>query len=55
MVIRKDGKEYSVTELAECWVILRRIGELSVEYKVPKDICADEAALRKYVKTEEIF
>ena len=55
MIIRKDGKEYGVTERGECWVVSRKIGELSVEYKVPKDICDDEAALREYVKTDDLF
>ena len=28
---------------------------LSVEYKVPKDICANEEELRAYVEAEELF
>lgn len=39
----------------ECWVLSCKIGGLSVEYKVPKDICADEEELRAYVQAEELF
>ena len=42
MVIRKGNKEYTITERRECWVLSCTIGGLSVEYKVPKDICNDE-------------
>lgn len=55
MVIRKENKEYRVTEWRECWVLSCAIGGLSVEYKVPKDICADEEELRAYVEAEELF
>ena len=47
MVIRKGNKEYTITERRECWVLSCTIGGLSVEYKVPKDICNDEKELRK--------
>ena len=52
MVIRKGNKEYTITE---CWVLSCTIGGLSVEYKVPKDICNDEKELRAYVEAEELF
>ncbi len=55
MVIRKENKEYRVTERRECWVLSCTIGGLSVEYKVPKDICANEEELRAYVKAETLF
>lgn len=55
MVIRKENKEYKVTERRECWVLSCTIGGLSVEYKVPKEICADEEELRAYVEAEELF
>lgn len=55
MVIRKRNKEYTITERRECWVLSRTIGGLSVEYKVPKDICNDEKELRAYVEAEELF
>lgn len=52
---RKDTREYSIEERRECWVLSCKIGGLSVEYKVPKDICADEEELRAYVQAEELF
>ena len=55
MIIRKGNKVYRVTERSECWVLSCTIGGLSVEYKVPKDICADEEELRAYVEAEELF
>ena len=55
MIIRKGNKEYRVTERSECWALSCTIGGLSVEYKVPKDICADEEELRAYVEAEELF
>lgn len=55
MIIRKGNKEYTITERRECWVLSCKIGGLSVEYKVPKDICADEEELRAYVEAEELF
>ena len=54
MIIRKGNKEYTITERRECWVLSCKIGGLSVEYKVPKDICADEEELRAYVEAEEL-
>lgn len=55
MVIRKGNKEYTITERRECWVLSCTIGGLSVEYKVPKDICNDEKELRAYAEAEELF
>ena len=55
IIIRKDTREYSIEERRECWVLSCQIGGLSVEYKVPKDICADEEELRAYVQAEELF
>jgi hypothetical protein len=55
MTINKDGKEYAFAERKECWVVSRNIGALTVEYKVPKDVCTTEAELREYVEREEIF
>lgn len=55
MVIRKGNKEYTITERRECWVLSCTIGGLSVEHKVPKDICNDEKELRAYVEAEELF
>ncbi len=55
MVIRKETKEYRVTERRECWLLSCTIGGLSVEFKVPKDICANEEELRAYVEAETLF
>ncbi len=55
MTINKNGKEYTITERKECWTVSRKIGALTVEYKVPKVVCTTEAELRTYVEREEIF
>ena len=55
MNIEKNGKICDVTEKAALWVVSRKIGALTVEIKVPKDVCKDEAGLRAYVEREEIF
>lgn len=55
MVINKGEKEYKVREKQECWVVLHNIGELSVEYKIPKNICKNEEELREYIEKEELF
>lgn len=55
MTITKNGKEYAISERAECWTVSRKIGVLTVEYKVPKDICKDEAELRIYVEQDDLF
>lgn len=53
----KEGVDaYDVMEAAnDCWALSCTIGGLSVEYKVPKDICADAEELRAYVEAEELF
>lgn len=55
MVVLKDGKEYMVTRRQDDWIVSRKIGELSIEYKVPKDICENEENLKKYIAEESIF
>ncbi len=55
MIIFKGDKEIVVEERQNCWVISRKVGKLSMEYKIPKDICADEDALRAYVEKESLF
>ena len=55
MIICKEDKEYTVTEHRECWVLSCKMGNLSVEYKVPKDLCTNEEKLREYVEAENLF
>ncbi len=55
MVIFKGSKEYTITEQRNCWVLSCKIGDLSLEYKIPKSICASEEELRAYVETEDLF
>lgn len=55
MIIYKGDKMYTIAEHHECWVLSCKIGALSVEYKIPKDICADEKELRTYIETQELF
>lgn len=55
MTITKGGKEYEISEREECWTVSRKIGALTVEYKVPKDICKDEAELHAYIERDDLF
>lgn len=55
MTITKNGKEYTISDRAECWTVSRKIGALTVEYKVPKDICKNEAELRAYIERDDLF
>ena len=55
MIITKNGREYATSELAKCWVISCKIDALTVEYKVPKDLCKGEEELRAYVEQDDLF
>lgn len=55
MIIEKNGKYYEVAERAKYWSVTRRGVPLSVEVQVPKDICATEAEVKEYIKSEDIF
>ncbi len=55
MQIEKNGKIFDVTEKISLWAVSRKVGPLTIEIKVPKDVCGDEAALRAYVEREDLF
>ena len=56
MVIKVNGKEFAVTELAQKWKVERAIGGVSVVYEVPKEIAPDAAAVERYIEERnEIF
>ena len=55
MIIRKGTTEYTVKEQGNNWILTYNVGKVTAEYKVPKDVCIDEAQLREYVATESIF
>ena len=55
MEIQKGEKIYTVEEKPNLWMIACKVSTLTIEYKVPKDICADEAQLRAYIEQEKIF
>lgn len=55
MIVKKNDKEYSVIEREKYWEVSYKNGKVILEYKVSKDICADEKALSAYIQTEEIF
>lgn len=55
MIVRKNDKEYNITEHGKYWEVSCKNGKVILEYKVSKDICADEKALSAYIQTEEIF
>ena len=55
MKINKNGKEYSIEERKECWVVSHKFEILTVEYKIPKDVCKDKEELCAYIKQQELF
>ncbi len=56
MIIRVNGKEFAVTELAQKWKVERQIGGVSVVYDVPKEAAPDVAAVERYIEEHnEIF
>lgn len=55
MIIKKDEREYSVTELSNGWKVERELGGVTVEYKIPKEAAPNAAAVKKYITENEIF
>lgn len=56
MIIKKDEREYSVTELSNGWKVERELGGVTVEYRIPKEAAPDAAALERYIaENNEIF
>lgn len=56
MVVRKGGREYFVTELAQVWKAVQSVGGVDVEYQIPKEAAPDEAAAARYImENDEIF
>ena len=55
MNINKDGKEYTIEERVEYWIVSNKDGTLTVEYKIPKDICKSKEELSEYVKKQDLF
>lgn len=56
MIIKKEEREYTVTELVCEWKISRSVGGVSVEYRVPKELAPDASAVERYImKNDEIF
>jgi hypothetical protein len=55
MMIQKNGREYTVTELAKEWKIERTVGGLLVEYRLPKEAASTVEDVEKYVAKNELF
>ncbi len=55
MVIKKNGKEYVIEEHSEAWEVSCKTGKLTVGYRIAKEVCADERALRDYIDAEDLF
>ena len=51
----KNGKQYAVSECSAHWSVELVVDSLTVSFRVSKEICADEAAIREYIKTEKMF
>lgn len=55
MIITKNEREYKITELSREWKVERALGGVEVEYRLPKEIAPDTAAVEQYIKHNEIF
>lgn len=50
MIIKANGKEFIVSELAEKWKIERSVGGVSVVYEVPKESARNAEELARYIE-----
>lgn len=55
MIIEKNGKAYTVTELSDKWTVKTESGKLSVAFDVSKQICTTADELREYVLQNDMF
>ena len=55
MVIKKGSEIYTVRECKNYWSVSKEATAVSVCFKVSKDLCKNEAELKKYIEKEEIF
>lgn len=55
MIIEKNGKAYTVTELSDKWTVKAESGKLSVAFDVSKKICTTADELREYVLKNDMF
>ena len=54
-IYQKGEKEYTIEEQKMFWVVSNKGGALTVEYKVPKDICKTQEELVEYINKEGLF
>lgn len=55
MIITKNEREYTITELSREWKVERVLGGVAVEYRIPKEAAPDAAAVEQYIERNEIF
>lgn len=55
MIIEKNGKVYTVTELSDKWTVKAESGKLAVAFDVSKKICTTAAELQEYVLQNDMF
>ena len=49
MIIEKNGKSYTITELSDKWTVKAENGKLSVAFDISKKICTTADELQDYV------
>lgn len=55
MIIEKNGHTYVLSELSDVWKIERKLGALSVEYKISKKDVPSLSGIKKYIAESEMF
>ena len=55
MIIEKNGKAYTVTELSNKCTVKAENGKLSVAFDISKELCSTADELREYVLQNDMF
>ena len=55
MIIEKNSKSYTITELSDKWTVKAENGKLSVAFDISKKICTTADELQDYVLQNDMF
>ena len=55
MTFRKKNTVYTIDELKKFWKVQTGSKEISVTYKVTKDVCASYEEICRYIENNDLF
>lgn len=55
MTVEKNGIIYEIIMREKVWVIRWLRDKLTVQYEIPKTVCASIEELEKFIRKEEMF